>query len=494
MIRPLIVALGLALAGSVQAQVVTQPASIPLNAIDITGGKYGASSAAADNATAIQSAITDAVAAGRPLYIPSQAACFKYTAPLTIAGNLQITGDYSAANWNSGINVPLGTPPLTGSVLCPSSNGSDAIDISGNSAEVNIQNIGIQFQTPFVGTGDGIHYIPTGTNQGLSGAVWLNVNVYGHDGNHYGVNLQNFIYDQFVSVSTYGGGGFNLVGNSASLNFGNSVFSQPYSQVIAGGSAHGISVTANAAQRLNLVTFVRPQVITQNIVGVSPGGTPPTSAQLLWNQDVNVRNIRAIAPDMETTVSSPMQMGSPAHGNDLDWAALFTSSPALNAPSWGSNGVLFGPNTRTLNDTTGTGTIANQAPFAFPGYTQTATSAETVTHLSTLYLGKPTAGTNVTATRNESLYTDGAIYVNNNVTSLGLFDTGNSQINTNAGTGTTEIGDGTTSGQVTIGGANNTTVLGSATLKSGAVTAVSCAANSVVLSTFVVTNGIVTHC
>lgn len=473
-------------------------------AISITASPYGASATNADNTSAIQSAINAAVAAGVPLRIPAAATCYKYTAPLTITGNLTIVGDSLTQNWtdgtHTGINVPLGTPPMSGSVLCPTANGSDAIDISGKSLQVNISDVGILFQTTLgqnnTTTGDGIHYVPAQDLQGLSGSIWRNVVVYGHDGNHYAYNLTNFIYDHFTNVFAFGGGGFQLQGNSTGADFGNSVFDHAYTQVVVGGTAYGFNLTSNQSSRLNLLTFIRPQSIIDNILGVTPVGNPPTGSQLIFYEDPNLTAVRLIAPDLETNVSgTTVQLASPAKHNGFDWdGAFFTEAATLQAPSWGANGILFGPNTVNITDSTSSGTVAIESLAAFPGYTQNAASATTYSNLSTLYLGKPIAGTNVTATRNLSLYTDGAVFVNSSITTSGVFVTGNSNLNTNATTSTTNIGTGTTSGTVTIGGASNTLNLNAATLQSGGVAAVSCGAGTVNLTTFVVTNGIVTHC
>lgn len=441
---------------------------IPVNQLRqskaISIATYGASPTSTDNTTSLQTAINAAVANGVPLYIPSAgSACYKYTAPLTISGNLTILGDYVQGNWNGGINVPLGSPPLLGSVLCPTSNGSDAIDISGTSLSVNVSNIGILFQTPLSGTGDAFHYIPSGTNQGLSNAFWQNVMVYGHDGNHYAYNFQNPIYGAFVNLMSFGGGTLNVFGTNASANFGNLSFYQLTGQVIVGGTANGVTLTASASQRLNLMAFFRPQIIVNNVSGVSPGGNLPTSAQYIWYEDANVQNIRTISADLETNVSSSLLFGSSAHGNDNDWASLFTTAATLNAPSWTTNGLMFGPQTRTLNDTTSSGTVAIEAVAAIPGTTLTATSATTLTNAPTLYLGVPTAGTNMTITSPLSLYALGPIKTASAVTAQnGAFVSGTTQINTNNGTATTEIGDGTTTGQISIGGSSGNVVVGGA--------------------------------
>jgi len=429
---------------------------------------FGASATAADNQTAIQAAINAAVAAGSSLYIPAASTCYKYTAPLTISGNLTIRGEAVQGNWNNGINAPLGTPPIVGSVLCPTSNGNNAITITGISQNVNISDLGILFQTPFTGTGDGINYIPTGTNQGLSGSLWRNVMIYGHDGNHYAVSLQNLTYNSFYYVSSFGGGTLNLFGNSTTGNFGSSVFDFLYGQIVVGGTANGVTLAASGVQRLNGLTFFRPQILIDNISGVSPGGNPPTSSQIIWSEDTNVHTIAKYAADLESNVGSPINFGVAAFNNSIGTdTMLFATSGVINAPSWTTNGILWGPQTRSpVNDTTATGTVALEALNAFPGGQISATNAGvTFTRAATLYLGAVSAGTNVTITSPLALYANGSAFVNGAVTSQqGAFLSGTTQINTNNGASATEVGDGTTSGAVTIGGASNTTNLNSATL------------------------------
>lgn len=437
------------------------------NSINITSFPYGASATASDNATALQSAINAAVAANVPLYIPAPSSgCYKYTAPLTISGNLSIIGDWVAGNWNNNINVPTGTPPIVGSVLCPSSNGSNAINVVVAGLTINVSNIGILFQTPFSGTGDGFHYIATGVGQGLSGAYWNNVVVYGHDGNHYAYNWQNAIYGQFNFLQSYGGGGLNLYGNSPSGNYGNQVFDEFYSQVVTGGSANGVQLVASQAQALNLITFIRPQVIVEGSSGVS-SGNPPTSSQSIWVEDQNVRNIRKIGVDWETSVASSLTLGAAGYGNVSDFEGGFTDALNINAAAWGVNGILMQYPTRYVNDTTSSGAGVNTAMFAFPGTHITASSATTYPIMTTLYVGPPICATNTTCTRLDAIYANGEIYASGDLTTAGgMFITGNSQINHNAGN-TTQIGDGTTSGAVTIGGASNLVTFGGETVAGG---------------------------
>jgi hypothetical protein len=441
------------------------PASVASigQAINITNPTYGASTSgsSAANQTAIQAAINAAISAKVPLYIPAASACYNYTAPLTINGNLAIVGDYVAGNWSGGINVPLGSPVLVGSVLCPSSNGSDAIDITGASQVVTIENLGIIFQTPFSGTGDGIHYVPAST-QGLSGSVWKHVEIYGHDGNHYAYNFANFIYDTFIELNSYGGGGFNLHGGGVTnAQYGNSTFIEPYVNVLTGGSANGYTLTSTSStQKINLLTFIRPQANTNNTNGLSSGNLP-TNAQYIFSQDANTTGVRLIGADLETNVSSPalFNWASGSH-NDYDMFGMFSSAASWNSPAWGQAGPWSpNPSLVTINDTTSSGTVATMATFSPPAMHITASSATTYTVGATLYVSPPIAGTNVSITRNDAIYATGEIFTTSDLgASGGAFITGTVNLNKN-NSAVTEIGDGTDSSLVTIGGGSNGVVV-----------------------------------
>ena len=442
-----------------------------VNAINITSAPYNVSTSSADNATGLQSAINAAIAANIPLYVPAPVSgCYKYTAPLTAGGNLSIVGDWVAGNWNGGENVPLGTPPLVGSVLCPTSNGSDAIDVTTQTLTVNLTNIGFQFQTPFTGTGDGFHYIPAGTQQGLTNFRWQNVIVYGTDGNHYAVNLQNALYGQADNVSAFGGGVLQMYGNA--VNFGNIVFNQLYGQVFAFGTADGVYLHANAAGETALLQFNRPQILFNNYSSL--WATPPTGSQYIWHEDANVKFIGKKCPDWEQygSTNAPVLLGAGAFQNDIDSGCMESTaypSGTLNAPSWTTKGLMYGPVTRILNDTTSTGTVALESQSAFPAWTLTASGTTTFTEASTLYLGAPAASTNVTIGTPDSLYaasnihTTGSIRADSGVSQIA----GTVDVNQNASTGTTNIGNGSTSGTVTIGGPQNITALGGTVVATG---------------------------
>jgi len=426
-----------------------------------------------DNATAIQNAINAAQTASKALYIPSTANCYGYTAPLNITASLAIVGDFVQGNWNNGINVPLGTPALLGSVICPSANGSNALQSTATSPQINISNIGILFQTTFgqgsTSTGDAINVTPSSTNQGLSSQQWNNVMIFGHDGNHYGVNLKNAIYGYFTGVFTVGGGA--LKQTTSAGNFGNQVWIDMLGQVVVGGSANGVDLSADAAAHLNLITFIRPQV---NINNTNPGvitplGNLPYSNQFIWKVDTNTREIGLKCPDLETNVNSSVTLASPvgSNGNDFDPNCSFFNlgTGTIKMAAWGDAGPFYSIPSLHWTDTTSSGTVASTSMLNLNSQFLTASSATTYTAANMLTIGTPQAGTNVTITSNRSILASGEIRTTADLSSGGgMFVNGTTQINTN-NNGTTEIGDGSTSSAVTIGGTSNTTNLSSAAIK-----------------------------
>ncbi len=436
-------------------------------AISITQAPYNCSVSNPDNASGLQAAINAAITAGVPLFIPAAqtGSGYKYTAPLTISGNLTIIGNSITQNWAGGINVPLGSPPLSGSLLCPSSNGSDAIVITGTSTQVNIRDIGILFQTPFVGTGDGIHYVPGQDVQGLSGSRWDNVYVYGHDGNHYAVNLTNPLLNTFSEIYSYGGGVLKLYGNASTTNYyGNCVFIHVYGQVVVGGSANGFDLQANGPQRINLNIFIRPQAIIDSIPGIYPAGNPPTSAQYIWYQDDNVQTTSVIAPDIETNLGSSMRLGAQGANNYFDWSGLGTDSANIYASAWTTNGIMYGPRTKTFTDTTSSGAGGNTGIFAFPSTHVNASNVTVYPVLATLYVSPPISGTNVSATRISAIYATGEIFTTSDLGATGGAFISGGTINLNQNSNfAVNIGTGSTTSTVSIGGANNNVTIGKTT-------------------------------
>jgi hypothetical protein len=396
-------------------------ASAFVDAINVKNPTYGATGdGSTDDTTALQSAINAAIAANKPLFVPTGR---YYNTGLTINGNLSIVGGGVTGNWVGTPNaLPSVSPYLLGSVFLCASNGSNAftVDPTKPQLQINLVNIGIEFATPFVGTGHGYNHTPAQDVKGLTGSYWENVMVYGHDGDHYAFNLVNPAVGGWYSISSFGGGMLKMYGNSTFINFGNMLFDQLFSYVLVGGSADAINLSASAAQRLNLCAFIRPTILVTNITGVSPAGNPPTSAQAVWREDANIYNVKKVALDLETTVSSPLVMGGlPINGNDWDWPSCFTNG-VLSSPAWGSKGRFFNVPGPTIKDTTSSGATGDTALNSFNGTTVTATNAATYSVLATVYITPPIQGTNVTATKLRAIYATGSIETTGSMSCVGL--------------------------------------------------------------------------
>jgi hypothetical protein len=324
--------------------------------------------------------------------------------------------------------------------------------------QLNMRNIGFEFGTAFSGTGDHINYIPSGTNTGLITSNWENVAFYGHDGSHYAVNLVNPLYGLYSNVYSYGGGGLKVVGSGVT-NYGNMVWDQLYINVVTGGTAHGVDLSATVTQKLNLCTFLRPQSMVTDHSGVSTGNKP-TSAQYIWKEDSNVTNIVKVGCDFETNVSSKVQLSPPVNGNPFDFSSMFSDAAALESPAWGHYGRVYngqGQGARTFVDTSSSGTVAENAAYYFPGPTFQASSATTYSVAATLWVTAPTAGTNATFTKVRAIYATGAIETTSSMTCASLTAVGTTNINVAGGGGGTQIGSG--SQTVGIGVASGTASL-----------------------------------
>jgi hypothetical protein len=292
--------------------------------------------------------------------------------------------------------------------------------------------------------------------------------VYGHDGNHYAFNLQNFIYNQFNQTYSWGGGSWKLAGTGASGNTGNSIFNGNVAFILVGGSANAVTLTSNSANNLNNLTFIGLETGLVNQTGFTPVGNPPTGAQLLFTQDANTNNLKLLNSGGGGNVSGMTAiLGAGSTLNSYDLTASYWGGVALQSYAWTTRGVVLqtGNPSIAVTDTTSSGTVAVTAAAGLPVLTTNATNATTYTRGVTLFVPAPVSGTNVTFTANRAIYATGDIETSTNLTAGGAFISGNSQINHNTGSSTSELGDGTTSGAVTIGGTSNTTNLSSAAIK-----------------------------
>ena len=384
-----------------------------------------------DNAAALNAAIV--AAANGVMFVPSVGVlCFGFTPPLTNAANLTIVGDVAGANFGESIDIPTN---LYGSVLCPASNGSDFMDTTVTGVQVNLKNIGVSWQTPFVNTGHGFFYQPaltSGNYQGLSAMAWENTLFLGVDGNHYALYAVNPIYGNAYGFYSWGGGGIYLDGNSAG-DYGNLTFWYPQVQYCTGGIADAFHLDATSASYLNLISFHHVQSSVENS-GCTGGVTP--AAQNIFYVGPNVTAINFNTTDLETNVSGILTLnGGGSSHNNYDWGHMFQDAAAINISGGvGSYGLMLpAPPGLTFNDSTSSGTVALWIENMMQAPHLTASSATTYTVAATLMCAPPIASTNVTITRNDCLYGTGEIYTTGDLGSNGgLFVGGTAQFNGNS--------------------------------------------------------------
>lgn len=160
--------------------------------------------------------------------------------------------------------------------------------------------------------------------------------------------------------------------------------------------------------------------------------------------------------------------GTLTTGLTIDSAQLLTvavklASPQINIAgnvsqaAWTTAGVGFNTTAATYTDTTSSGTVASVGVHSFAIPVLAASSSTTFTAAATLMIvGAPTAGSNVTLTNTRALDVTGLFIMRSGGTIQGgsCSITGSTNINAN-NNATTNIGTGTTTSAVSIGGSAN---------------------------------------
>lgn len=290
---------------------------------------YGAvGDGSTDDTTAIQAAIT-ACPAGGQVFFPAKK--YKITATLVINKALTLQGEsmsvaYGPISSGSNIdaqNLPVAAPFLRGAVLNMRTAATDAVSITTNGEAVNVYDLGVLFGASgdtviMQNTGHGFVGLPpvfsSKRDQGVMGATWKNVAVYGHDGNHYAYKFTNLEYSTFIQVVAFGGGGWfedtAATYDSSPGGYGNNVFINPYFVVIAAGTAHGVE--RSLTQTILLEKWDRPQIWMWVPNGTTAGLptstlTGPTGTQRVWKDDANGLGTTVDSPDFETSVAGGSQ-------------------------------------------------------------------------------------------------------------------------------------------------------------------------------------------
>lgn len=278
----------------------------------VTPEQFGAVGDGTTNDTAaLQAAIDAAIAAkGR---VALAAKTYAFTA-LTINGSCEIVGTgalgvYGTFASGTGNFTPTVAPFLTGCVLkCTASGNATAIDITGESRQVNLRDFGLTWAAPFVNTGHGIRANPGANKNGLAGARWDNIQVWGHDGNSYAFNLTNFAQGTFTHLRAWGGGLFRLEQNQGS-QYGNSTFLGCMVKLLAGGGAHGTHLVSTSGDwtRLAFVGCEWNAVNGQSVTALQGYSfTNPTVSQLIFKGDsaATLRGLSFISPAFDVSTSS----------------------------------------------------------------------------------------------------------------------------------------------------------------------------------------------
>jgi hypothetical protein len=264
--------------------------------------------------TDVLQSILDGLPEGGVLRLP--VGRFRVSGPLRVPGGRSVRGEGVSARYGSlgsgwdSIDTPSGPRLLAGSVIVQTGPGCDGLVLAATGEGTHLEGVGVEFEGPhrFQKTGHGVAAVPgrhgAGFDNGLSGSVWSNVMVAGHDGDHYAALVVNGIYNDFRALHSFGGGVLHLVNDSAvNGHYGNTNVASLYGQVFAGGSAHGICLES-VTPWLNLIAFTRPQVTVSAKPESFPGIVPATAAQSQLKAKGDVRNVSLLQWDFETTVGS----------------------------------------------------------------------------------------------------------------------------------------------------------------------------------------------
>lgn len=196
--------------------------------------------------------------------------------------------------------------------------------------------------------------------------------------------------------------------------------------------------------------------------------------------EISVANGDGVAGDPTLSLPSALTFtGKTVTGGIFDSATRFGISGSINVSGLPSlNGARFrsGPGgTYTVTDTTsGPGTISGNFGLYTFAQDQIATTASVTFsgRASTLHIsGPPSAGSNVVLSSSRAIY----VAAGTVEFTAGVIMSGSHQITKSGSTNTVEIANGTTTGQVSIGGGANTIAIGSRLAMSGSYNAPSTA-------------------
>jgi hypothetical protein len=211
-----------------------------------------------------------------------------------------LSGDgYVASRW---------APPfLAGTVFVEANPSTDFLDIDTSALAIyqapSLRDFGVVFAPPiaFTKTGHGITVADGGAGASDdAGGYWLNLAVWGGDGNHDAYRFPTGGPINAYGLTSYGGGCFNWT-NTATTS-GNSTWVNLSCGLNAGGSEHGIKLAGG-----NLMQFVRPSsgagyIATSNVpafAAMFPAVPPPNPLQQVFYAPNFHANLEIDSPDFE---------------------------------------------------------------------------------------------------------------------------------------------------------------------------------------------------
>lgn len=217
-----------------------------------------------------------------------------------------VEGEGAFQSEPSGIpdNVPS---QLYGSVIVPEA-GIDGVHIAGQRYGVNVENLGIQFNT--TSTGNGIT-TDIGQSYGPTHGVIENIEVLNQDAQHYAVQIANFLDMDVENIMSWGGCLIHLYENAPNFHGGNSIFSDLYGYITEDlgtlnfvNGPYPIFMNVNNSisdPLLNMMEFTRLQINNPHAQS-----DPNYYDCVIWNmRDITIRNI-----DLEGVNGPKIRMGS----------------------------------------------------------------------------------------------------------------------------------------------------------------------------------------
>jgi hypothetical protein len=225
-----------------------------------------------DDTVAVQAAVTAAVAAKGTALLPPT--------PTLITDAISVAGPCTIRGLAMQANIGSNNFQASGSVLVQagaSKNGITIVPILEQGDPVNLSDFCIQFAGILTNTGNGVEILPASTGGGKykAGAYscnWTNLYVTGVGSGSYGFVPRNTLDCRFDSCYVFGAGGFSVVAQHASLNWGAAAYTNCVVSMLAvtGNTSSAFLVAGTSSSLANQYLFERCAAVNlQPYVGSS---------------------------------------------------------------------------------------------------------------------------------------------------------------------------------------------------------------------------------